>query len=271
MYPTHRHYSRVQPAALAPGGGLPGTALPAKATMPLTPQMTQQIQKLPPQATFHTGEGAALQTGGGGPAGTGATRHPGQTGTVRSRADLDRGRPRSARPRPGQVQPGVPAQPAQVQPGVPAQPGQVNQAPDPTGSGATRCPASRSGQTGRIPPGCPARDANHTGCSRGHEAQRRASNPRHQGLDAGAAAAAGKRTPATATRRRPPRPAPSAASGTASGQPKPAGPAPAAAATPGAAAGPAAGTQPRPQPQVQPRPQPEPRPQPQAPARSAAA
>src|SRR4030042_5081869 len=43
---------RVQPAGLAPGGGLPGTALPAKATMPLTPQMTQQIQKLPPQQRF---------------------------------------------------------------------------------------------------------------------------------------------------------------------------------------------------------------------------
>ena len=43
---------RVQPAALQPGRGLPGTALPAKATMPLTPQMTQQIQKLPPQQRF---------------------------------------------------------------------------------------------------------------------------------------------------------------------------------------------------------------------------
>jgi hypothetical protein len=39
---------RIQPAALAPGHGLPGTALPARATMRLTPQMTRQIEQLPP-------------------------------------------------------------------------------------------------------------------------------------------------------------------------------------------------------------------------------
>jgi hypothetical protein len=43
---------RVQPAALAPGHGIPGTALPARATMRLTPQMTRQIEQLPPGQRF---------------------------------------------------------------------------------------------------------------------------------------------------------------------------------------------------------------------------
>jgi hypothetical protein len=40
---------RVQPVALPPGRGLPGMGLPARATMPLTPQMHQQIKQLPAQ------------------------------------------------------------------------------------------------------------------------------------------------------------------------------------------------------------------------------
>ena len=74
---------RVQPGAVHAGRGGRVTALPAKAIMPLTPQMTQQIQKLPPQRQFEPGK--AARTG------------------------------------PGQVRPGAQTGPAgcRVQPGVP--------------------------------------------------------------------------------------------------------------------------------------------------------
>ena len=39
---------RLQPGAVQPGRVGRVTALPAKATMPLTPKMSEQIQKLPP-------------------------------------------------------------------------------------------------------------------------------------------------------------------------------------------------------------------------------
>ncbi len=42
-------FSRVQPHPVAPGQGVPGAGLPSKALMPLTPQMQQQVQKLPPK------------------------------------------------------------------------------------------------------------------------------------------------------------------------------------------------------------------------------
>ena len=82
---------RVQPAARQPGRGLPGTALPTKATMPLTPQMTQQIQKLPPKQQFVPGKSqpftpaAATQPGPGQPA---TPAKPGQA--IVARPDLDR-------------------------------------------------------------------------------------------------------------------------------------------------------------------------------------
>ena len=40
---------RMQPQPVGPGRGVPGAGLPAKALMPLTPQMEQQVQKLPPK------------------------------------------------------------------------------------------------------------------------------------------------------------------------------------------------------------------------------
>ena len=94
---------RVQPAALQPGHGLPGTALPSKATMPLTPQMTQQIQKLPAHQRFVPAAGRPFTPG--------AAPQPGQVQP-------------GAQPKPGQVQPGAPAQPGQFQPGAQTKPGQ---------------------------------------------------------------------------------------------------------------------------------------------------
>src|SRR5665648_1246944 len=40
---------RVQPHPVGPGQGVPGAGLPSKAVMPLTPQMQQQVQQLPPK------------------------------------------------------------------------------------------------------------------------------------------------------------------------------------------------------------------------------
>jgi hypothetical protein len=40
---------RVQPHPVGPGQGVPGAGLPSKALMPLTPQMQEQVQKLPPK------------------------------------------------------------------------------------------------------------------------------------------------------------------------------------------------------------------------------
>ncbi len=93
---------RVQPVALQPGRGLPGTALPPKATMPLTPQMTQQIQKLPPKQQFVPGKAQPF---------TPAT---------------------ATQPGPGQVQPGAHTRPGPVQPGVPANRGRSSLAPSPS-------------------------------------------------------------------------------------------------------------------------------------------
>jgi hypothetical protein len=84
---------RVQPAALTPGHGIPGTALPARATMRLTPQMTRQIEQLPPGNRF-----------------------------VPARAQPFK--PAAAtRPGPGQVQPRGSSRPGQFQPGVQPRPG----------------------------------------------------------------------------------------------------------------------------------------------------
>ena len=170
---------RVQPAARQPGRGLPGTALPTKATMPLTPQMTQQIQQLPAKQRFEPAKAQPFK-------------------------------PAAAHPGPGQVQPG------QFKPVVPAQrdspgPGDAGTGhrPRPAGPGPAGHPRPGAVQPG-APPAGQAKPgefhpvvrpgtANHPGCSRGHEAQRR------------------------------PRPAPRATQGTASGK------TPGAPATPGAA------------------------------------
>ncbi len=83
---------RVQPGAVPPGRGLAGTALPAGATMPLTPHMTQQIQKLPPQQRFEPAKAQPFKPAAAQPG-------PGQPGTP---------------PKAGQV--GAPAKPVQGQP-----------------------------------------------------------------------------------------------------------------------------------------------------------
>jgi hypothetical protein len=118
---------RVQAAALPPGQGLPGTALPAGATMPLTPQMTQQIQKLPPQQRFVPATGrpfapAATQPRRGQPAqterGRGQVRPAGQTP---GRIPAGEFHPGAARP--GGA-PGTPATAGATKPGaVPLPPG----------------------------------------------------------------------------------------------------------------------------------------------------
>ena len=126
---------RVQPGAVHTGRGRAVTALPAKAIMPLTPQMTQQIQKLPPQRRFEPGKatrpgpGQAIVPGQPGRVQPGAQTKPGpgqpgvpvqpgqfKPGTHTGPAPVQPG----AQTKPGRVQPGVPAQPAQVHPGVPA-------------------------------------------------------------------------------------------------------------------------------------------------------
>jgi hypothetical protein len=84
---------RIQPAALAPGHGLPGTALPARATMRLTPQMTRQIEQLPP----------------------GQRLVPARAQPFKPAA--------ATRPGPGQVQPQGSSRPGQFQPGVQPRPG----------------------------------------------------------------------------------------------------------------------------------------------------
>jgi hypothetical protein len=45
-------FPRLTPVAVTPGHGIPGMALPPRATMPLSPQMERQIQNLPPQQRF---------------------------------------------------------------------------------------------------------------------------------------------------------------------------------------------------------------------------
>jgi hypothetical protein len=120
---------RVQPGAHLTGQGLPGTALPARATMPLTPHMTQEIQKLPPKQQFVPGKSqpfipaTATRPGPGqvrpGQAPPGVPAQPGQPGGP--------GKPGPGQAivptQPGQVQPGAPTRPGPVRPGVPAQPG----------------------------------------------------------------------------------------------------------------------------------------------------
>jgi hypothetical protein len=96
---------RVQPGVRARGRELPGTALPARATMPLTPQMTQQIQKLPPGQRFVPGRAQPFR-----PA-TAAQPAPGQV-------------PPGGKAKPGQVPPATRTAPGTTKPGaVPLPPG----------------------------------------------------------------------------------------------------------------------------------------------------
>ncbi len=156
---------RVQPVALQPGRGLPGTALPTKATMPLTPQMTQQIQKLPPQAAVCAGRKRS--------------RLP-----RRRRPSRDRGRPGMYPGSTGTVPAWHPDQAWTRfnQRSDPAGPG-ATCGSDQTGSGTTRCDLQPVRlKPGEFHPGVrPGTPTDHRTAPGGHEAQRRL-GPRRQGL-----------------------------------------------------------------------------------------
>jgi DNA segregation ATPase FtsK/SpoIIIE-like protein len=131
---------RVQPGAVQGGRVGRVTTLPTKATMPLTPQMSQQIQKLPPQRRFEPGK--ATQTGPGhlGPAHPGTPPKaaqpvtPGKFGPEQAIAPGQPGRVQSGtHTGPAPVQPGAQTKPGRVQPAVPIQPGQEHQAVPPAG------------------------------------------------------------------------------------------------------------------------------------------
>lgn len=117
---------RVQPMAVTPGRGLAGTALPAKATMPLSPQMTQQIHQLPPKQQFIPGTSQPFK-----PAATSPRPLPGQPGNP-ARPGPGQGvvpgqpgqahRQPAVQTKPGQFQPGAQTNPGRVQPGVQTQP-----------------------------------------------------------------------------------------------------------------------------------------------------
>jgi len=104
--PINTQIPRIQPGPVTPGRGLPGTALPARATMPLTPHMTQQIHQLPPNQQFVPGRSQPFKPAGATQAGPG----PGRPGV---------------RPQPGQFQPTGQTRPGPGQAVVPGQPGHV--------------------------------------------------------------------------------------------------------------------------------------------------
>ena len=125
---------RVQPVAVTPGRGLAGTALPAKATMPLSPHMTQQIHQLPPKQQFFPGTSQPFKPAAATPPGP----LPGQPGNP-------------AKPGPGQSV--VPGQPGQVlrQPGVQTKPGRVQPGAPPHPVATPSAPVRR----GEFHPGSP--------------------------------------------------------------------------------------------------------------------
>jgi hypothetical protein len=104
---------RVQPGVRARGRELPGTALPARATMPLTPQMTQQIKKLPSGQRFVPGRAQPFR-----PAAATQTR-PGQ---VQPATQTKPGGPATGRTRPGEFHPGA-GRPGGTPPAAQATPG----------------------------------------------------------------------------------------------------------------------------------------------------
>jgi hypothetical protein len=126
---------RVQPGAVPPGRVGRVTALPSKAVMPLSPQMSQQIQKLPPPRQPEPGKGVRP-----GPGQVVAPAHPGPvhpgtpTKAVQPVTPGKFGPGQATVPgQPGQVQPGAHAVPGQVQPGTQTKPGQVQPAVTPPG------------------------------------------------------------------------------------------------------------------------------------------
>jgi len=106
--PLKAQIPKAPPLAAQPvEGGLPGAALPSKATMKLSPQQQAQVQKLPPQQQIKP-VAPPLKPTPGQPAGPAGAK-PGIA-------------PPGAPGKPGQVQPGAPG-PGVVQPG--GKPGQV--------------------------------------------------------------------------------------------------------------------------------------------------
>ena len=153
------------PGRLQPGGACRARRCP-RATMPLTPQMTQQIQKLPPQRRVVPGK--ATQPGPGRPsprpAGPGPAWRPDQarTGAAGCSGQPGQFKPGThtgpvpvqpgAQTKPGQVQPGVPTQPGQVHPGVPpagkAKPGEFHPGVRPSGTTPGKTPTTTDGSRG---------------------------------------------------------------------------------------------------------------------------
>jgi hypothetical protein len=155
--PIKAQIPRVQPAAFTPGQGLPGTALPAGATMALTPHMTQQIHQLPPSQQFVPGRSQPFKTAPG-PALT-----PGQPMAGPGHPGIQT--------RPG-LQPGAPTRPG-TGPGVQAQPG-----------GA---PSGRPAAGTFMPPGAtrPSAGPQPQGLRRVTPDQRRQQDLEHQRLQRG--------------------------------------------------------------------------------------
>jgi hypothetical protein len=91
--PLKADIPRVQPVSHRPGEGIRGAGLPTRATMPLTQQQRQQIQKLPPNKQIRT-------------------ERP-----IKPVLTQERAKPGVTR-KPGEMRPGPTGRPGQVQPGV---------------------------------------------------------------------------------------------------------------------------------------------------------
>ncbi|MFZ5447398.1 MAG: DUF6600 domain-containing protein [Thermodesulfobacteriota bacterium] len=126
-------FSRIQPVAVSPGQGIPGTALPPRATLPLTPQMERQIQSLPPERRF-------VPAGAQPPPSPAALQRrpaPGQPGTI-------------TKPEPGaRTQPVSPPSPPVRKGGL--QPGPPISGPPPAGTFAK--PGAPQPGAAPLPPG----------------------------------------------------------------------------------------------------------------------
>ncbi len=133
--PLRAQIPKAPPLAAQPvHGGVPGAALPTRATMQLTPQQQQQVQKLPPnQRLTPVAPTLKGRPGGMPPAGVAQPAQPAVPG------------------KPGQVQPGAPGHPGAFQPGAPAPHGTV--APGAPGKPGMVQPGVKPGQ---VPPGAPA-------------------------------------------------------------------------------------------------------------------
>jgi hypothetical protein len=149
VVPEPRNVPRVtakipqfQPGAAQTGGGRGITTLPAKATMPMTPHMTQQIQKLPHQqpgkAATATQPGSGQpgsplqegQAGGTGKHGQGQAIVPGQPGKGQpATGPTGKGKPQEFHP--GVRPSGTPTGPGATKPsGVPLPPGHQGLTPE---------------------------------------------------------------------------------------------------------------------------------------------